>query len=422
MARTSVLAIALLFSACSPASYPTGTSQRSSGGPSASATLAASASLGTDCGDSRGTAPAPTYTAAIVSIPLGSDACEEFGPLANPQFLDLVNDGPFVAFNARDNSHEGDLWYGDLRTKSVKVVYQAAESPTSKTDIWYPQLASGHLLWLENQHEGPTANDPVVAWSLKDMDVASGKVTVLAHDSMPSKVGKMYVAEIRFDGKRIGLLEALPNGSWQIEIRDLGGKMDGSFRLHDEPLEFALTSDGVLYSSGKSDASSGAIGQMHMWHWTSAGGTNEVGTDVFQINADGDLAAWIVDPIASQHTTGYSQVQRVYVGNPPYTTGKAVSPVADYNPTKGIDGMACGSGTIAWWEREDYDGASLDAMTIWQPGWTSPIQVDTQGNQSVFVSDRGGWLAWAEEIGRENAPLQERIRGVPLQVLTDQRK
>lgn len=83
--------------------------------------------------------------------------------------------------------------------------------------------------------------------------------------------------------------------------------------------------------------------------------------------------------------------------------------------------MACGSGTVAWWQREAYYDSWLDALTVWQPSWSSPIQVDTEGNSSYFVADRGGWLIWMEESGRDKAPLMERVRGVPLSVLTQQR-
>jgi hypothetical protein len=87
----------------------------------------------------------------------------------------------------------------------------------------------------------------------------------------------------------------------------------------------------------------------------------------------------------------------------------------------GIDGMACGSGTVAWWERENDDSAPRGVLTLWQPGWASPIQVDTEGNASYFVSVRGNWLIWMEEDGRGDDPLQERVRGIPLSILTAER-
>jgi hypothetical protein len=139
---------------------------------------------------------------------------------------------------------------------------------------------------------------------------------------------------------------------------------------------------------------------------------------VFQINASGDLASWVADPIGSRDSTGYQQTGRLYAALAQFTSSQAVSPVDTGTGTKGIAGGACGSGTVAWWEEESYYDAWQTVLTVWQPGWSSAVQVDTEGNASYHVSLGGGWLVWAEEFGRETAPLLARIRGVPISLLT----
>jgi hypothetical protein len=74
---------------------------------------------------------------------------------------------------------------------------------------------------------------------------------------------------------------------------------------------------------------------------------------------------------------------------------------------------------VAWWEEENLNGAWQDVLTLWQPGWPSAVQVDTEGNESYRVSLGGGWLVWAEEFGRETSTVLERIRGVPISLLGD---
>jgi len=435
MAGARALAITVLLSGC--AAVTSGPS-RTSGAPASGTypattqsslqtladtptmTAAITASPGHRCGDSRGTSPLPQYAFPRVSIPLGSDACQDIGPFTHPKFLDLTNDGSLVAFNAADYDHQGELWFGDLATGSVKIVYQANEPASTRVDVWWPQLAGGQLVWLEYVHEGADVYTPVKQWFVKDMDLATRQVRAVAQGFTPREGGQMLVKEIRYDGWQIGMTESLASG-WQIQIIDLAGRVHATIPTASYTFDVALVGDGVLYSTGTEDTVDGTVGLMHLWHWTPADGATEIGKDVFQINADGNLAAWVTDPVASQHSMGNFQVARLYEAATPYTSSQPISPVDTETGSKGIDGMACGSGTVAWWERENYKGAWSDVLTLWQPGWSSPLQVDTEGNESYRVSDRGGWLVWTEEFGRDADPLLERVRGVPLAVLTAQR-
>jgi hypothetical protein len=418
----AIILVAVTAWACSPTNTPLHAPTASSQTSTTDLASQATSPVGSRCGDSRGDSHEPTYAFPKVSIQLGSDYCQEIGQLADPQFLSLTNDGPLVAFNARDVGDNGNLWFGDLRTQSIKVVYKAPQAAGALTDIWWPQLASGQLLWLEDQHAGNNSSDPVDAWSLKDMDLASGNIRVLAHDQMPKYGGHMYVERIRFDGQRVGLQESLANGLWQIEVRDLSGRVEGIEELAGDAYDFALTTDGIIYSVGKANEASGAIGQMHLWHWSAKSGRQLIGPDAYQVNADGNLAAWVLDPVASKNTSGWFGDQRLYVATAPSSSAQPISPDPRGGASIGLDGMACGSGTVAWWERESYAGNSwLDTLTLWQPGWSSPIQVDTEGNTSYFLSLRGNWLIWPEENGRGNSPLLERIRGVPLSLLEVER-
>jgi hypothetical protein len=362
--------------------------------------------------------PEPKYAFPHVSIPLGSDACQDIGPLANPQILFPTNDGSHVAFNAGDYEHQGDLWYGDLADKSLKIVYQAKLSTTNRGDIWWPQLAAGQLVWLEYVHVGPYVSTAVKAWAIKDMDLASGAVKTVAQGLAPGSGGTKLVKEIRFDGQRIALAETLSKG-WQLQIVDLSGHIQQTVSSSQYIFDLALVSDGLLYSTGIEDRQLGTVGHMHLWHWTPSSGSREIAPDVFQVNASGDLASWVTDPIGSEYSTGYQQAGRLYTAMAPFTAGQAVSPVDSETGTKGIDGAACGSGTVAWWEEENLNGAWQDVLTLWQPGWPSAVQVDTEGNESYRVSLGGGWLVWAEEFGRETSTVLERIRGVPISLLGD---
>ncbi len=337
--------------------------------------------------------------------------------MADPQILDLTNDGPMVAFNARDLEHERYLWLGDLRSRSINVAYEASESAGAKVDIWWPTLAAGQLLWLEYVHDGVDANHPIKSWSLRDLDVSSRKVRVLSSDKTPAYGGRLFVERIRFDGQRVGLLESTAGGRWQIEIRDLEGKVQNRIPIQGDPFDFALVTNGVLYTTGKNDLAHDAVGQMKLWYWQPLSGSRLIGEDAFYVSAEGDLAAWMADPEASKQTTGAFNDQRIDVAGAPFTSTKAVSPEVSGNATIGIDGMSCGSGSVVWWERENTDSTPRGVLTLWMPGWSLPIQIDTNGSESYFVSVRGGWVVWAEEAGRESAPLMERIRGVPLSVL-----
>jgi hypothetical protein len=414
------LAVTLFASACGAPPSSTGAANPGSPsrGPSATATAAyVTASPGHRCGDSRGSEPKPQYAFPHISIPLGSDACQDIGPLADPKIVFLTNDGSHVAFNAENYEYQGNLWYGDLADGSLKVVYQAKLSTTNREDIRWPQLTGGQLVWLEYVHVGPDVNTPVKAWAMKDMDLASGAVRMVAQGLSPGNGGTKLVNEIRFDGQRIALAETLSKG-WQLEIADLSGRIQHTISSPQYIFDVALVSDGLLYSTGIEDLDLGTIGHTHLWHWTPLGGSKEIAPAVYQINATGDLASWVADPIGDQYSTGYQQAGRLYAAVAPFTSSQAVSPVDSETGTKGISGAACGSGTVAWWEQESYYDAWQDVLTLWQPGWPSAVQVDTEGNASYHVSLGGGWLVWAEEFGRETAPLLARIRGVPISVLT----
>lgn len=371
------------------------------------------------CADARGTLPEPQYAFAHISIPVGVDACQDVGPFADPRLLYLTNDGSRVAFGATDFKYQGDVWYGDLMTGSVKIVYQAPQTTSSRTAISSVQLGGGHLVWLEQHHSGPDIeSSPVREWTINEMNVSSGTIKVVAHGLTPAFGGHALVNDMRFDGQRIAMAETLAHG-WQIEITDLSGVPRSTVAASNAPFDLALVSDGLLYSTGIAN-SIGAVGNTRLWHWTPNGGSKQIGAAVFQINADASLAAWVADPTGSRETTGNPQEPRLYASTPPFTEPQALSPAVSPKGTQGIDGMSCGSGAVAWWEIEDWNTISQDVLTVWQPGWSSPVQVDTDGSESYRVSVQGGWLVWEEEFGRENS--SERIRGVPLSLLAGQRQ
>jgi len=434
MAGARALAIALVISGCGSNS-PTTTTSTPSPSPSSVSTVGlpseqaaspsstepvatASPSIGLACGDSRGSYPEPQYAFAHISIPLGSDACQNIGPFTHPQIKYLTNDGSRIAFNSVDYENDGDLWYGDLMTKSIGIVYQAKESTSLRVAIVDPQLAGGQLVWLEATHAGSDVEKPVKEWSVKAMDLATGAVKIVTEGLTPRYGGHSEVTEIRFDGSRIAMLESLAR-DWQIEIRDLSGKVQAMIQTSQDPFDVALVADGLLYTAGAYDVTMGTVSHTHLWHWTPSGGSRQIGAAAYQINAAADQAAWVVDPIADAETGGNFQAPRLYTGAAPYTGAQPISPADSDTGTKGIDGMACGSGGVAWWEQEAWGQAWHDVLTIWQPGWSSPVQVDTEGSESYEVSVRGDWLVWSEEFGRDD-PLQERIRGVPLSVLTSE--
>ncbi len=388
--------------------------------PATAATPSAVTTPGQACGDSHGSRPEPQYAFPHVSIPLGSDACQDVGPLADPQIVFLANDGSDIAFSAIDYPHQGEIWYGDLKDKAVKVVYRARQTASNRADVRRPQLAAGQLVWLERVHVGPDVNTDVKSWAIKDMDLAGGAVRTIISGNAPGYGGSTLVTDFRYDGQRVAMAESLAKG-WQIQIADLSGHIQSTVPSPQYIFDLGLVADGLLYSTGIEDPQMGTIGQMQLWHWTPAGGSKEVGTDVFQINADGALASWVADRAASQYSLGNFQAARLYAAAAPFGAGQAISPVGSETGTKGIDGAACGSGTVAWWEEENWNGVWQDVLTLWQPSWSSAIQVDTNGNESYHVSLGGGWVVWGEELGRENAPLLERIRGVPISILTAER-
>jgi hypothetical protein len=374
--------------------------------------------LAQDCPQSPGSRPEPQYAFAKVAVPAGADACQDIGPLADPQIRFLANDGSNIAFSAIDYPHQGQIWYGDLADRSVKVVYKAAQSASSRTEVWRPQLVNGQLVWLELAHVGPDVNSAVKTWAIRDMDTRTRNVRTVLQGASDQPVHKV-VTDFRYDGQRFALMEELPKG-WQIEIADASGGVASIIPSSQDIFDLALVSDGVLYSTGIDDASLGTIGNMRLWHWSPGRGSRELGRDVFQICADGDLASWVSDPVASQWSTGRSQVSRLYAAKAPFGSPQPVSPAVTETGTKGIDGSACGSNFVAWWEAENWSGVWQDVLTLWRPDWTAARQVDTGGSESYRVALGGGWLVWSEELGREDAPLQERIRGVPLSVLTAQ--
>jgi hypothetical protein len=434
MARAVSLAIALLVSGCGATNGPTATIGRPSSGTSLPepasppsptaflnpATAAVTPSAGTRCGDSRGSRPEPRYAFPHVAIPLGSDACEDVGPFTMPNIPYLSNDGSRVAFNATDYENQGSIWYGDLTTGTVKVVYQAQQTPSGRIGIESVQVVGNQLVWLEILHAGPYVSAPAKSWAVKDMDVSTHAIKVLAQALAPAYGGPKLVNEMRFDGQQVALAESTAKG-WHVEIMDLTGVVRFTVATPAEPFDLALVTDGLLYSTGTANQI-GAVGHMRLWHWSAGGGSQQIAADVFQINAEQSLAAWVADPMASQNTTGNFQAPRLYATTAPFTDALPISPVDSATATKGIDGMACGSGTVAWWEQENWNDAWQDVLTVWQPGWSSAVQVDTEGNESYRVSVKGGWLVWEEGFGRDASPLLERIRGVPLSVLASERK
>ena len=113
-ARTFVLAaFAILFASCgspvapaSQAAAPSATAFAAGTAASPTPPQSGSASL---CGPFEGAPAGVPYEFTAVDIPAGSDACQGVGTYGEPQPLQLTNDGPVVAFNARDMDHEEDL-------------------------------------------------------------------------------------------------------------------------------------------------------------------------------------------------------------------------------------------------------------------------------------------------------------------------
>lgn len=327
----------------------------------------------------------------------------------------LTNDGPLVAFTA--SSEAGgtqDLWYGDLRNGSAKIVYSTPKVANADTGLGLVQLVDGKLVWLEFAWGVPLQS--ATEWWVKRMDVPNGKVRVLAHGLAPSKGGAKYVSGIGFDGSQIVLSEILANGKFQMEQLDAEGRHLRTIPVSREVFEFAFVPDGLIYTAGKYDDSISGFGQMHTFRWTKASGSQEIGTDAFAVAAEGSLAAWVVDVPASQYTTGPLLASRLFATNGDYSAATPISPVADHKPTIGIRAISVGSDHVVWWELED-DGCcggndGRIVLTVWRPGWQSPVQVATDG-ESYDLSVKNGWLVWFEMFGRDT----ERLRAIPLSVL-----
>jgi hypothetical protein len=408
-----------MFSTASPSAIssqsPTASASPSIAVPSSVAPSPSASPDPNACGSSPSSYPAPPYAFKTISIPSGSDICQDLGPFLHPHLNQLENDGPLVAFTATEEAGgREDLWYGDLRDGSVKMIYSTPKVANADTGLGLVQLVDGTLVWLEFEWDVPLQS--ATQWWVKRMDVTNGKVQVLAHSMAPSKGGAKYVSGIGFDGSQIALSETLANGKFQIELLDSEGRHLRAIPVSLEVYGFAFVPDGLIYTAGKYDDSIGAFGQMHTFHWTEASGSQEIGADAFEVAAEDKLAAWVVDVPASQYTTGMPQAGRLFATNGDYSAATPISPVADHKPTIGIRAISVGSDHVAWWELED-DGCCGGSdgridLTVWKPGWQSPVQIET-GGESYYLSVKNGWLVWFEMFGRDT----ERLRAVPLATL-----
>lgn len=419
-ARTFVLAaFAIIFVSCGssapPASHPVAASTNADAmGRPASSGRPPQTGSASRCGPFESAPAGVPYEFTAVPIPAGSDACQDVGTYGEPQPFRLANDGPLVAYTARDIDHEEDLWLGDLRDGPIGIVYVAPKTAGHKADLWWPQLAGGQLFWIQYVHAGADASTAVASWSVMRMDVATHAVTTVAQDNMPAFGGKKYVERIRWDGKTLALTEALPNKSWQIQLWDITGKVEATFPVTGTPYDMAITSDGVTYTAGTNFAANDAIGQMKTYVWTKATGSVQVGTGSFDVAADGNLAVWMNDPDSSANSSGYAISPRLLAAQAPFTTSTLLSPILSNNGTTGIDAVAAGSGTAIWMEVEGPPGnTQQDVLTAWQPGWKAPLQIKTNA-MTVDLSVRGGWVVWFEY---DNLTDVGRLRGVPLTIL-----
>jgi hypothetical protein len=408
VARISVLATILLVVGCGSAV--------SSGVPTAAPRVSNLASGGTarSCWP-LGSVSTPNpvhYPFATISIPPGADACQDVGSYGDPQPLQLTNDGPVVAFNARDFANERNLWLGDLRSGPIPLAYVAPETPGKKVDIWWPQLAGGQLVWIEYAHSGPDVQTSVASWTVKRMDVSSKSVTAVAQDHLPGFGGKKYVDKIRWDGHTLAVGEALANDSWQIELWSLSGAVQYTIPVDDTLYDMALTDSGIIYSAGVPEPANDAIGRMRLFRWTPESGSVQIGAGAFNVAASGSTAAWLSDPDASANSTGYPISQRVVTAQSPFTTGVPISPAPSAGGTAGVDAVACGSGFVLWMEVEGPRATGRDVLTAWHPGWSAPVQIVTDGDL-VGLSVRNGWIVWFEYDSDNNG----RLRGAPTSIL-----
>ena len=322
-ARAAFVAFGLVVAACGSAT-PSGTPGSSaspeaspSSQPSPSSAVTTGSPLASSCLPDRvGPGHRIPYAVETKAIPGGADACQDVGPYGEPQPLHLTNDGPLVAYNARDLEHQTSLWLGDLRDGSVEVVYVAAEKPEHKVDIWWPQLAGGQLFWIEYVHQGPNVLTPVTDWAVKRMDVSTRAVTLVASGRAADKGGP---ERIRWDGRTLAVMEwDVPKDAWQVELWDEAGKVQHTIPVSGTPYDLALVDGGVFFSVGTPYPEADTIGKMRLYRWTVGGGTKQMGVDVYEVAGCSDLAVWIADPIASQESTGFPVTERVHASWAPF--------------------------------------------------------------------------------------------------------
>ena len=355
-------------------------------------------------------------------IPAGADACANVGTGGNPSLRTLTNEGPVVAFDGivtgSDGANVWDLWLGDLRSGAVEVAYQAPAG----NELASPQLAGGHLLWLEwtrqtgvPQPVGGPGGPAVIEWWLKDMDIGSRQIRTVAHDRAPGFGGTALASEIRFDGAHLGIAESLKTGS-RIQVQDWPSlEVVQTVSVPDYLYDFALVGDGVLYSAGTYEYNGYGAVRTHLTYAPRTGPTRVLAQDVYFVAASGDVVAWLADPSVSAFTDSATSLPgpRVYVTDSKLGSAHAISPVPDGKPTVGIQGpIAVGSGTVAWWQQDGNVVVGRDALTLWTPGASSPVQLATGEALGAF-SLGGGWLAWIEDIGSGDN-LTTRVRAVPL--------
>jgi hypothetical protein len=353
------------------------------------------------------------YAFPTVAIPVGSKVCSSLGPIHDPELLQLTNDGSLVAFNARDYEHERDLWLGDLREGPPGIAYQAPEPSAKKTDIWSPQLANGKLYWIERVHSGSNAQTGIDSWTVRVMNTATRQVTSVSHGDVASE---KYVDEIHWNGRFIAASVELPNGSWRVEQWDERGSVTASVAVVGTVYDLAIVGEGVVFTAGVPYPEHDSIGNMRTYYWVpGAQIADQIGTGAFDVAGCDELAAWVADPEASRDSTGYPVSRRLYYAPPSFSTATALSPVPSPSGTIGIDAVACGSESLAWLEHEYGRRNDADALTVWRPGWATPLQVPTEGFLT-HVAVNGDWIVWSEYNDDMTAGW---LRGVPLNAMPD---
>jgi len=426
-ARAAFVAFGLVVAACgsvspSQAPSPSPSPEASpSSQPSPSVAVTTGSPLAWSCLPDRVGAGYPMpYAVETSAIPMGADACQDVGPWGEPLPLHLTNDGPLVAYNARDFEHETSLWLGDLRDGSIEVAYVAAEKPEHKVDIWWPQLAGGQLFWIEYVHQGPNVQTATTDWAVKRMDVSARAVTLVASGRMPDLGGKKYPEKIRWDGHTLVVMEGLANDKWQIELWDEAGTVQQTISVTGVPYDLALVDRAVIFSAGTRYPEADTVGKMRLYRWTADGGTKLIGVDVYDVSGCSDLAVWIADPIASQENTGFPVSQRAYVARAPFEESQPLSPSpSPQTGIPGVDAVECDSDTVVWWQVEGSERTlGIDVLTVWQQGWSEPIHIQTSGIGADLAA-RNGWIVWFEY----NMDMTYgRLRGVPVSALADGRE